>query len=499
MLYDSVYVGAGASVSGVKSLEVSVVRRLNITAKIWLSIGIFVLGYVLSTALGQWSGISSENSLRTTSEALFPAAQRSQEAEPAFQRVVKALSDAVLVQDASEIDRAAEEGRRIVEGLHATAATPGLAADRSAQAKKLAATIEPFLADARNLYSTVLANPAGMTVETQEGMHGLAARIDALKIALKQAKDQLSSDLHERLRAMQSRSAQQRWLALLMFGMTLLVAWLAVHLTIRRAITGPILRVIEGVQAAAGEASQASDRMAESGRVVARDSQEQAAYIEETSASLEEIAATTRGNADRAKEADGLMSQAGHTMQRATKAMDDLKESMNVISKSSKQVAEVLKSIDEIAFHTNILALNAAVEAARAGEVGAGFSVVADEVRSLAHRAAEAAQRSADIIEKTIHDVGKGVDLVSQAHGAFQEVSGTISSGSQAVNQIAASSEEQARGITHIRQAIARMGTVTQNNAANAGQTAEAASTMSTQVENTRKHIEELVAVVGSR
>jgi methyl-accepting chemotaxis protein len=76
--------------------------------------------------------------------------------------------------------------------------------------------------------------------------------------------------------------------------------------------------------------------------------------------------------------------------------MNDLKNSMDAISKSSSQVAGVLKRIDEIAFHTNILALDAAVEAARAGEAGAGFSVVADEVRLLAHRAADAAAKRGD-------------------------------------------------------------------------------------------------------
>jgi methyl-accepting chemotaxis protein len=117
-------------------------------------------------------------------------------------------------------------------------------------------------------------------------------------------------------------------------------------------------------------------------------------------------------------------------------------------------VADVLKSIDDIAFHTNILALNAAVEAARAGEAGAGFSVVADEVRSLAQRAADAARRSADIIEKTIADVTRGVELVSLAHGVFDEVSAKIASGSQVVSQIAASSDEQTRGVDHIKEAI---------------------------------------------
>ena len=96
---------------------------------------------------------------------------------------------------------------------------------------------------------------------------------------------------------------------------------------------------------------------------------------------------------------------------------------MNAISSSSREVAGVLKSLDEIAFNTNILALNAAVEAARAGEAGASFSVVADEVRSLAKRAAEAAKHSADIVDKTIGDVANGVQYVALAHESFQEVS----------------------------------------------------------------------------
>jgi methyl-accepting chemotaxis protein len=193
------------------------------------------------------------------------------------------------------------------------------------------------------------------------------------------------------------------------------------------------------------------------------------------------------------------MKQATQTVGRATQAMNDLKTSMDVISKSSHQVAAVLKSIDEIAFHTNILALNAAVEAARAGEAGAGFSVVADEVRSLAQRAAEAARSSGEIIEKTVADVSRGVQLVALAHGAFNDVSVSISGSSTVVTQIASSSEEQARGISSIGQAIARIETVTQSNVANANETAAAADEMTAQVQTTRKHLEELVAVVGLR
>ena len=92
-----------------------------------------------------------------------------------------------------------------------------------------------------------------------------------------------------------------------MFVITLVVAGAIVHLTIKRAITGPVVRVIGGVQGANDEAARASEQMAQSGMEVSNNAQEQAACIEETSASLEEVSATTRQNADRAGEADRLM------------------------------------------------------------------------------------------------------------------------------------------------------------------------------------------------
>jgi methyl-accepting chemotaxis protein len=470
-------------------------NRFNITTKIWLSVGVFILGYVFSTMLGQIQGRSARTSLRITSQALFPAAQRSQESEAALQRMVKGFGDAVIMQDASGLDRAAQDGQQAVAALKDVAAIPDLAEERSGEAARLAATIDRMLGDAKATYSVVMSG--ALSTATQNQMRTLAAHTDEAKLALAKLKEQLATDLKQKLGGLEVASASQNTVALSLFLGTLLVAGVIVHLTVRRAITGPVVRVIGGVQASANQSARTAEDMAKAGTEVSSNAQEQAACIEETSASLEEISATTRQNADRAGEADRLMQEASQTVGRAASAMNDLTSSMSLISKSSHQVANVLKNIDEIAFQTNILALNAAVEAARAGAAGAGFSVVADEVRSLAHRAAEAARSSGATLDQTLADVSKGVDLVAHAHAAFQEVSTRIASGSELVTQIASSSDEQARGITLIGQAIMRIESLTQRNVSNAQQTADGAAAMSSQVKDTRKYLDELVAVVG--
>lgn len=474
-------------------------KKLSITTKIWISIGVFVLGFVLSTILGQVQSMATEHTLRSASEALFPAAQQAQEAESAFQRAVKSFGDAVVTQDASGLERAAQEGQVSVNSLNKVAAIEDLSSARRSEARTLAESVTNLVSDAHSTYSSVLANSANMSSDLQSKMQALAGRTDAQKTSLQKYEEGLSNDLHSQLSMSQASSQTQRWVGLFVCLVTIAIASGVVNLTIRRSITGPILRVIRGVQEAADDAARASDVMAQSGQVVAQEAQQQAAYIQETSASLEEISATTNQNAARAGEADKLMREAGQTVDRANHAMNDLTQSMNAISNSSKQVSEVLKSIDEIAFLTNILALNAAVEAARAGAAGAGFSVVADEVRSLAKRAAEAAGRSGDIIQKTIKDVSSGVQFLSFAQRAFNEVASGIAGGATVVTQIAASSQEQARGVTHVGEAICRIGQVTQNNVANATRTAQSASSMSEQVQTTRQHLDELVAVVGLR
>jgi methyl-accepting chemotaxis protein len=161
--------------------------------------------------------------------------------------------------------------------------------------------------------------------------------------------------------------------------------------------------------------------------------------------------------------------------------MEEMRRAMNAINRSSTEVSKIIKTIDEIAFQTNILALNAAVEAARAGEAGLGFAVVAEEVRHLAQRSAEAARETATKIEDAISKSEHGVAI----SGEFEQVLADILAKARRVDslvaEIATASAEQNAGLGQIGSAIGQIDQVTQSNASGAEETAAAAEQLNAQ------------------
>jgi methyl-accepting chemotaxis protein len=139
--------------------------------------------------------------------------------------------------------------------------------------------------------------------------------------------------------------------------------------------------------------------------------------------------------------------------------------------------------INEIAFQTNLLALNAAVEAARAGEQGRGFAVVAGEVRNLAQRAGTAAKEIDNLIKDSLDKIERGTDLVSKSGIALREIIESIQKVNMLVSEMAASSDEQRRGIEQINTAIMELDKITQQNAALVEETAAGSEEMSSQAQ----------------
>jgi methyl-accepting chemotaxis protein len=192
-----------------------------------------------------------------------------------------------------------------------------------------------------------------------------------------------------------------------------------------------------------------------------------------------------------------LMKRAGQVVDQANKSMAELTASMAEISQSGEDTSKIIKTIDEIAFQTNLLALNAAVEAARAGEAGAGFAVVADEVRNLAMRAAGAAKNTANLIDNTTQKVKTGSGLVASTNDAFSQVTQSASKVGELVAEIAAASAEQARGIEQVSTAVTEMDKVTQQNAANAQESASSSEEMFFQAGYMKEMVAQLISLVG--
>ncbi|MGV1099071.1 methyl-accepting chemotaxis protein [Thiovibrio sp. JS02] len=292
-------------------------------------------------------------------------------------------------------------------------------------------------------------------------------------------------------------AAQRTRFLVSVFGFVTVGFGLFLSFFLARAITSVLTMVANRMADGAEQVAAAAGQISSSSQVLAEGASEQAASVEETSASIEEVAAMTKQDAENAGQADILMKEANQVLLAADASMKKLTASMEEISFASTQTQKIVKTIDEIAFQTNLLALNAAVEAARAGEAGAGFAVVADEVRNLAMRAAEAAKNTSSLIDGTVQKINAGSDLVSETSDSFTAATRSVQRMSALVSEIAGSTSEQSRAIGQVNKAISHIDSVTQQNAANAEETASASEELNAQAEVMKATVNELLRMVG--
>jgi methyl-accepting chemotaxis protein/methyl-accepting chemotaxis protein-1 (serine sensor receptor) len=250
--------------------------------------------------------------------------------------------------------------------------------------------------------------------------------------------------------------------------------------------------------AGAKQIASAARQVSTSSELLAHGASAQAASLEETTASGEEINAVARRNTENSRTASKL---AAHSQELFTGANLLLNESVAVIGEingSSDKISKIIRVIDDIAFETNILALNAAVEAARAGVTGAGFSVVADEVRNLAQRCAQAARETASLIEGSIAKSRDGKVKVDQVAESIRNITPETARIRTLVEEVMVGSTEQARGIEQVSAALRRIEQVTQTTAASAEESAAAAEELSAQSATLEEVVEHLSAVIGT-
>jgi len=221
-----------------------------------------------------------------------------------------------------------------------------------------------------------------------------------------------------------------------------------------------------------------SDEIAQAADDLSRRTEQQAASLEQTAAALDQITSTVRQTADGAKRANVIVGDARTEAQEAERTVEATIRAVGEIATSSSQIAQIIGVIDEIAFQTNLLALNAGVEAARAGDAGGGFAVVAQEVRALAQRSAEAAKEIKGLIANASTKVGEGVNLVGHTGTALSTILSRVTQIAELVHEITASAGEQAAALNEVNHAVNHMDQMTQQNAAMVEETTAAAHSL---------------------
>ena len=270
----------------------------------------------------------------------------------------------------------------------------------------------------------------------------------------------------------------------------MVTAWTA------RRLSRDLLEVSRALHRGAEDTASAVNQLASEGNSLSDRAQQQAAAVEETGTVLEELTEVSGRNQGHALSAFSLAASARQEAESGSAEVDGMQRSLAASKAASDQVAHIIKTINEIAFQTNLLALNAAVEAARAGEKGAGFAVVAEEVRSLAKRAADATVQSATLIDRA-RAAGQEVEGAGTAVAArFREILSQNRELDALLQGVRAASVQQSEGIRSISTAVQHIRGITQTNAASAIDTAAAATELSGQVNSATSLAERLVTLV---
>ena len=254
-----------------------------------------------------------------------------------------------------------------------------------------------------------------------------------------------------------------------------------------------------------------ADAMGRDGNVLAEAATRQANALQTIAESMDDIARQTRHNTDEARAIEAVSRRASMLANEGAREMELLRRSadeaiatsqaqraaMAELQRATASISSIIRTIDDISFQTNILALNAAVEAARAGETGAGFAVVAEEVRRLAKHSAHEARATADLITVAVAQSRTGGETSERVAARMEVVAGhartvdtrlqqirtEVVAVDEGVKRIATASADQQEKIVQIGDEVRELNGTTESNAELANTSRAAATALLAEAE----------------
>ncbi|RMF99609.1 MAG: methyl-accepting chemotaxis protein, partial [Nitrospirae bacterium] len=250
-----------------------------------------------------------------------------------------------------------------------------------------------------------------------------------------------------------------------------------------KATSDEIAAAADNLHKSINEVYSTTTELAQSSREVSMLSSDVSSAVQESSASIEELNASVREIERIAKESAELSAKTTETISEkgmlsivdTTESMESIEESINGLRDSieklgamSKDIEKILKVVKDITEQTGLLSLNAQILAVQAGEYGKGFSVVADEMKTLSDRTANSTREIASIVKElkkgisgvvegasaTVKMVSRGSEAVTRTGEALREILHASQQSSSIAENIRLATSEQAKGIQLITSAI---------------------------------------------
>jgi methyl-accepting chemotaxis protein len=215
---------------------------------------------------------------------------------------------------------------------------------------------------------------------------------------------------------------------------------------------------------------------------------DQADAVEKTAGALEQMNSMTQKTSELTSGAENLMNENIEKSANSLKILVKLTDEISSVVTDSNQIREIAKHIDDISFQTNLLALNAAIEAARAGNAGNGFTVVADEVKRLARRAAESAGHTQNILDTTVNRVNRAAVSIKGLHQDFERIIESATVMGEKTSAITEASKDVSKGVDQIANQGKGIEIISRQLAANSQESAAISESLSSQAEE-MKHI----------
>ncbi|MEE4359755.1 MAG: methyl-accepting chemotaxis protein [Desulfococcaceae bacterium] len=278
-----------------------------------------------------------------------------------------------------------------------------------------------------------------------------------------------------------------------------IVLVLFLHYGLKKMVVTPVYRISRGLGQGSAKVAEAAVQASRSSESLSLAASGQAAALEQSVSSMEQLSDMVSRNTENAENADRFATEARIIVNEAGQSMKQMNESMNALSASFESAFTIIRNIDTIAFQTNLLALNAEIEAARAGEIGAGFAVVAQEVKMLAGSVSSAAKNTAGLITDMNSRMGESSAGLSKTAETLLTAVSANEKICQLIAEISQASSEQNAAITQMNSVISEISQAVQKNVSNAQQSAAAAFELSGQASRIEQISGELLLLVGGK